>query len=158
MWSWSCSKQWVSQVLQSASWLTQVFQTFVFPCCCLGAGLMTMGYSQVSQCLARYWIRMPEQKKTTRKHTVSIQLQPSWMSHWALELFWATGARHKHGRLINWLEWLHTLIMYTPCVGPPLPVTGCCLTACREPRLLWGQWSEAEFCIRTHGHLYLHTM
>lgn len=75
---WCCSKQWVNQVLKSVSWLTQVFQTFVFPRCCLGGGLMKLGYSQVSQCLARYWIWKPEQKKKTHcEHPAAAKLYES---------------------------------------------------------------------------------
>lgn len=58
---WSGSKQWVSQVLDK-----QAFETFVFPCCCLRAGLMMLGYSQVSQCLAWYGVWMPHRGNTMK--------------------------------------------------------------------------------------------
>lgn len=58
---WSGSKQWVSEFLNK-----QMFETVVFPCCCLQAGLMMLGYSQVSQCLAWYGVWMPHGGNTMK--------------------------------------------------------------------------------------------
>lgn len=58
---WSGSKQWVSEFLNK-----QAFETVVFPCCCLQVGLMLLGYSQVSQCLAWYGVWMPHGGNTMK--------------------------------------------------------------------------------------------
>lgn len=70
---WSNLKQWVSQFLDK-----QASETFVFPCWCLQTGLLMLGYSQVSQCLAWYGVWMPHRGNTMKTRSCS---QALWVTN-----------------------------------------------------------------------------